>query len=59
MSNLAFARGLSTRRLVLLATTANLAVAAVVIGVPQSFVPAVSIANAAETNAAVRGWIGV
>jgi serine protease Do len=59
MFNLAFARGLSTRRLVLLATAANLAVAAVVIGVPQSFAPAVSIANAAETNAAVRGWMGV
>ena len=59
MLNLPFVRGLSTRRLVLLATAANLAVAAVVVGVPQSFVPAVSIANAAETTTAARGWIGV
>ena len=42
-----------------LATAANLAVTAVVVGVPQSFAPAVSIANAAETTTAARGWIGV
>ena len=52
MVNLPFVRGLSTRRLILLATAANLAVAAVVVGVPQSFVPAASIAYAAEANTA-------
>ena len=59
MVNLPFVRGLSTRRLILLATVANLGVAAVVVGVPQSFVPAASTAYAAEGDTATRGWIGV
>jgi serine protease Do len=59
MVNLPFVRSLSTRRLILLATAANLGVAAVVVGVPQSFVPAAATAYAAEGDTATRGWIGV
>src|SRR6516162_1304419 len=49
MINIPLVRGLSTRRLILLATVANLGVAAVVVGgFPQSFVPALPTAAAAE-----------
>ena len=49
MLNHHLVRGLSTRRLILLATVANLGVAAVVVGgFPQSFVPALPTAAAAE-----------
>src|SRR5215813_1044740 len=49
MINIPLVGGLSTRRLILLATVANLGVAAVVIGgSPQSFVPALPTATAAE-----------
>jgi len=49
MINIPLVRGLSTRRLILLATVANLGVAAVVIGgSPQSLVPALPTASAAE-----------
>src|SRR5262249_44147264 len=49
MINIPLVRGLSTRRLILLATVANLGVAAVVIGgSSQSFVPALPTATAAE-----------
>ena len=44
MINIPLVRGLSTRRLILLATVANLGIAAVVVGgFPQSFVPALPI----------------
>src|SRR5262244_236288 len=49
MLNHRLVRGLSTRRLILLATVANLGIAAVVVGgFPQSFVPALPTAVAAE-----------
>src|SRR5262244_2410570 len=49
MINIPLVRGLSTRRLILLATVANLGIAAVVVGgFPQSFVPALPTAAAAE-----------
>ncbi len=49
MVNIPLVRGLSTRRLILLATVANLGIAAVVVGgFPQSFVPALPTATAAE-----------
>src|SRR5258705_446754 len=52
MVNLPFVGGLSTSRLILLATAANLGAAAVVVGVPQSFVPALSTAYAADSGSA-------
>ena len=49
MLNLPMVRALSTRRLILLATVANLGIAAVVVGgSPQSFVAALPTATAAE-----------
>jgi len=49
MINIPLVRSLSTRRLILLATVANLGIAAVVVGgFPQSFVPALPTATAAE-----------
>src|SRR5215471_21382900 len=49
MINIPLVRGLFTRRLILLATVANLGIAAVVVGgFPQSFVPALPTATAAE-----------
>jgi serine protease Do len=55
MINLARVRALSTRRLILLATVANLGIAALVVGnPPQSIVPALSTAGAAES--AQRQW---
>lgn len=52
----------SARRLILLATAGNLAIAALVVG-PDSFrhsvLPTFSAANAAEGTASSRGWIGV
>ena len=49
MINIPLVRGLSMRRLILLATVANLGVAAVVVGgSPQSFFPALPTASAAE-----------
>jgi serine protease Do len=49
MIDIPLVRGLSTRRLILLATVANLGIAAVVVGgFPQSFVPALPMAAAAE-----------
>jgi serine protease Do len=49
MINHPLVRGLSTRRLILLATVANLGLAAVVVGgFPQSFFPALPTATAAE-----------
>jgi serine protease Do len=46
-----FLRALSTRRLILLATVANVGIAAAVVGVsPQSFVPAFPTAAAAEST---------
>ena len=49
MINHPLVRGLSTRRLILLATVANLGIAAVVVGgSPQSFVAALPTATAAE-----------
>jgi serine protease Do len=57
------ARALSARRLILVATAANLAIAALLVG-PEGFrhsiVPTLSIAEAAEGAASLgRGWIGV
>ena len=55
-------RALSARRLILLATAGNLAIAALVVG-PDSFrhsvLPTFSAANAAEGAASSRGWLGV
>ena len=55
-------RALSARRLILLATAGNLAIAALLVG-PDGFrnsvLPTVSAANAAEGAASSRGWIGV
>src|SRR5215813_6057669 len=55
-------RAFSARRLILLATAGNLAIAALLVG-PGSFshsiLPTVSAANAAEGAASSRGWIGV
>jgi len=55
-------RAFSARRLILLATAGNLAIAALLVG-PDSFrhsiLPTVSAANAAEGAASSRGWIGV
>src|SRR5215472_12794676 len=49
MINIPLVRSLSTRRLILLASVANLGIAAVVVGgFPQSFVPALPTATAAE-----------
>ena len=56
------ARALSARRLLLVATAANLAIAALVVG-PDGFrhsiVPTLSTAQAAEAAASSRGWMGV
>jgi len=55
-------RAFSARRLILLATAGNLAIAALLVE-PDSFrhsiLPTVSAANAAEGAASSRGWIGV
>ena len=55
-------RAFSARRLILLATAGNLAIAALLVG-PDSFrhsvLPTFSAANAAEVAASSRGWIGV
>jgi serine protease Do len=55
-------RGASVRRLILLATAGNLAIAALLVG-PDGFrhsvLPTFSVANAAEGAASSRGWIGV
>ena len=55
-------RAFSARRLILLATAGNLAIAALLVG-PDSFrhsvLPTFSAANAAEGAASSRGWIGV
>lgn len=55
-------RAFSARRLILLATAGNLAMAALLVG-PDSFrhsiIPTVSAANAAEGAVSSRGWIGV
>src|SRR5215831_8708848 len=49
MVDIPLVRALSTRRLILLATVANLGIAAVVVsGSPQSFVPVLATADAAE-----------
>ena len=55
-------RALSARRLILLATTGNLAIAALLVGLDgflHSVLPTISAANAAEVAASGRGWIGV
>jgi serine protease Do len=55
-------RALSARRLLLLATAGNLAIAALLVGPDgfrQSVLPTFSAANAAEGAASSRGWIGV
>jgi S1-C subfamily serine protease len=56
-------RAFSARRLILLATAANLAIAVLFVGPGghhQSMLPTFSTANAAESNASLgRGWIGV
>ena len=56
-------RAFSARRLVLLATAANLAVAVLLVGPGgsgQSILPAVSTASAAESAKDLgRGWLGV
>ena len=55
-------RAFSARRLILLATAGNLAIAALLVG-PDGFrhsvLPTISPANAAEVAASGRGWIGV
>jgi serine protease Do len=55
-------RAFSARRLILLATAGNLAIAALLVG-PDSFhhsvLPTFSAAHAAEAAASSRGWIGV
>jgi len=55
-------RAFSARRLILLATAGNLAIAALLVG-PDSFhhsvLPTFSAAHAAEGAASSRGWIGV
>ena len=55
-------RAFSARRLILLATAGNLAIAALLVG-PDSFhhsvLPTFSAAHAAEGAAGSRGWIGV
>jgi serine protease Do len=55
-------RAPSARRLILLATAGNLAIAALLVG-PDGFrhsvLPTFSVANAAEGAASSRGWIGV
>jgi serine protease Do len=55
-------RAFSARRLILLATAGNLAIAALLVG-PDSFhhsvLPTFSAAQAAEGAASSRGWIGV
>ena len=55
-------RAFSTRRLILLATAGNLAIAALFVA-PDSFrhsvFPTFSVANAAEGTVSSRGWIGV
>jgi serine protease Do len=56
------ARAFSARRLILLATTANLAIAALFVG-PDGFrhsiLPTISAAHATEVAASSGGWIGV
>ena len=55
-------RAFSARRLILLATAGNLAIAALMVGPDlfrHSVLPTVSAANAAEAAASSRGWIGV
>lgn len=56
------ARAFSARRLILLATAGNLAIAALLVG-PDGFrhsvLPTISSANAAEVATSGRGWIGV
>jgi hypothetical protein len=56
------ARAFSARRLILLATAGNLAIAALVVG-PDGFrhsvLPTFSAAHAAEGAVSSRGWIGV
>ncbi len=49
-------RAFSARRLILLATAGNLAIAALLVG---PVLPTISAANAAEVAASGRGWIGV
>ena len=49
-------RAFSARRLILLATAGNLAIAALLVG---PALPTISAANAAEVAASGRGWIGV
>src|SRR5262245_8211218 len=57
MVNIPLVRGLSTRRLILLATVANLGIAAVVVGgFPQSFLPALPTATAAENAQRPMGF---
>jgi serine protease Do len=57
MINLAWMRGLSTRRLILLATVANLGAAVVVAGTsPQAVVPVLSTAGAAESAQRPMGF---
>jgi serine protease Do len=55
-------RAFSARRMILLATAGNLAIAALFVA-PESFrhsvLPTLSVANAAEGAASSRGWIGV
>ena len=56
------ARAFSARRLILLATAGNLAIAALFAGTDSfrhSLLPTISVANAAEVAASSRGWIGV
>ena len=54
-------RAFSARRLILLATAGNLAIAALLVGPDfrHSVLPTFSTANAAEGAASSRGWIGV
>ena len=56
-------RAFSARRLVLLATPANLAIAVLLVGPGgsgQSLLPAISAANAAESAKDLgHGWLGV
>jgi serine protease Do len=59
MINVPLVRALSTRRLILLATVANLGIAAVVVGhdgFPQSMLPALSAADAAESTQRPAGF---
>src|SRR5262245_16852005 len=55
-------RAFSARRPILLATAGNLAIAALLVGpdsLRHSILPTISAANAAESAASSRGWIGV